>query len=154
MSSSAGSCRLGEQFYRLCTLRLVPMKTLAASLVLALYGASLLPTPAVAGGTDTDCRLVNLHITIGMSRTEVEHVVAAALGVPSKYNVYGNNLEGGTIAYVSNHCTLKVDFSPGAPAPRIALPSGQTEHLQPMDERVLAIKLLLVPPGAAPTPDS
>lgn len=106
-------------------------------------------TPATAGPNGTSCQLVNLAISVGMARAEVERAVAAALGVPSTYSVFANSLEGGTIEYFGYHCTLKVDFAPGAPAPRISLPSGHTEHLQPMDERVLAFKLRLEQAGVA-----
>ncbi|MEO8384457.1 MAG: hypothetical protein ABI583_04395 [Betaproteobacteria bacterium] len=131
------------------------MKTLVTSLACAMFGAFLLilATNATARPNVTGCPLEKLAIFVGMSRTEVERAVAASMGVPSKYSAYANNLEGGAVEYTSGGCILKVDFSAGAPAPRVALPSGRTKHLQPMEEKVLAYELHFIPLRAPSTPE-
>lgn len=88
------------------------------------------------------CPFSRFSVKAGTSRLELETRIAALLGKANAYSPYGNNLVGGKVSYRSGNCELQVTFAPGAPAPRIALASGSTEHLPPMDETVLSHKII------------
>ncbi|MEO8385966.1 MAG: hypothetical protein ABI583_12035 [Betaproteobacteria bacterium] len=97
--------------------------------------------PALAMPENAACLLVNVEVTTGMRRTDVEKHVGAALGRTSSYSTVANNLRGGRIAYSVAGCVLEVEYSSGAPAPLVSRSPGITEHLQAMDEAVIKTAL-------------
>ena len=91
-----------------------------------------------------DCSLSKIVIVEGMPRSEVEGLVAKALGRASTYSAYANNLAGGIVEYRQAQCALKVTYLAGAPAPLISTPSGSVQHLAPKEETVVTYKLYLL----------
>lgn len=100
---------------------------------------------AVAKPLTTECSLSKIAVASGMTRTEVEVRVAKAVGTPSDYSTYVNNLTGGTVEYLQAQCVLEVKYNAGAPAPLISMPQGKVQHLPPKDETVSSYKLHVVP---------
>ena len=96
------------------------------------------------------CRLNDVQVTKGATRTALEQKVATLQGTTSSYSPYANNLRGGTVLYRDGSCALKVLFAPGAPAPRVAVPGGGTQHFQPLDETVISHEIQLDLPTEQP----
>lgn len=94
---------------------------------------------ASGGARGSECKLCAIELKVGMSRSEVEKRVAAALGTESGYSAYGSNLRGGLVAYRDGMWTLNVIYKPGTPAPWVVNQDGVAEHLPPIDESVLSI---------------
>lgn len=85
-------------------------------------------------------KLNSIQLAVGMERTQVEKLVAEALGTTSNYSSYGNNLRGGVVNYVENSCVLEVTYKSGAPAPWVVNKQGVGEHYPPIDETVLSFR--------------
>lgn len=97
----------------------------------------------VASPAHAACPFTRMPVKVGTSRLDLESRVAALLGTANTYSPYASNLQGGTVSYRSGSCELRVIFAPGAPAPRVAIASGGTEHLPPTDESVLSHEIIL-----------
>lgn len=89
----------------------------------------------------TSSALAKIKIVEGMSRSEVEELVARALSRRSSYSPYGNNLHGGAVKYLDGDNVLEVTYKPGAPAPWALDPQGNAQHYPPADETVAAWRL-------------
>lgn len=85
--------------------------------------------------------LTKVKLVQGMSRSEVENLVATALSKKSDYSPYGNNLEGGVVKYTDSSMVLEVTFERGAPAPRFLNGNGDSEDRPPIDETVKSFRL-------------
>ena len=76
-------------------------------------------------------------IKTGMTRAQVEGVVAARKGLKSKYSPYGADLaKGGLVEYADGKTTLEVDYAPGVPAPWVTGKDGTAVHYPPVDQTV------------------
>lgn len=83
-----------------------------------------------------------MQVNVGMPRLELEERLAILLGRKNMYNLYNNNLSGGTVSYHSVDCELEVTFASGSPAPLLIVASGANEHLPPKDETVLSHRII------------
>ncbi len=115
-----------------------PMSLVARVFGLAAFHCVLVVLPAQA-----KCPFAQMPVEVGTPRLALETQIAALLGESNVYSPYGNNLTGGTVSYRSADCELRVTFAPGAPAPRVTVASGGSEHLPPIDETVLSHEIIL-----------
>jgi hypothetical protein len=92
-------------------------------------------------GANADCVFNSVQLEVNMPRLEAERRISAAIGEPSNYSPYANNLSGGTSKYESRNCTLTVTYAAGAPAPTVSTQDGGTVHMLPKDETVLNFEL-------------
>ena len=88
-----------------------------------------------------NCLFKNLDLVAGMPRARVEEQVASALGRENTYSPYGNNLPGGLVQYSDGIWVLEVTYKSGSPAPWVANKNGELEHLEPIDETLLAHRI-------------
>ena len=112
------------------------------TLVARVLGLATLLCAFVSSPTQASCPFAQMPVEVGMARLALEARIAARLGKANQYSPYANNLPGGTFSYRSRDCALRVTFSPGAPAPRVAVAGGGSEHLQPIDETVLNFEVV------------
>lgn len=81
-----------------------------------------------------------IDLPVGTPREEAEKRIAAALGKPSTYSPYGNNLRGDTVEYTDGTIVLEVVYKAGTPAPWVTMPDGGAEHYPPVDESVISFR--------------
>lgn len=109
----------------------------------SIYFALLLALPPTASGTPSHeaCRFEKLNIQQGMSRAQVEQKVAVLRGESSTYNLYQNDLRGGSVEHRFEGCVLTIEYTPGSLPPYVMGPGGVTQHMAPMDE---AVKMFMI----------
>ena len=113
-----------------------PATTFLISAALGLSGCT-----AYGASSKSSCRVCKLPVKVGMARSEVETMVATALGKQSDYSPYVNNLVGGTVSYADGGWALVVTYLQGTPAPWVINAQGVGEHYPPQEEKVEQFKV-------------